>query len=305
MALSIGRSSFSSVASQGSVQSSSQPELHDDVDSGRPFLEMMRAHALYKTMLNVKVDYDVRLVHGLGHLHWYLLVRMKSSSSPYITLEITTSDMMDIIPTTRSIVPNGGFWAKLLSLDPTDVGTYNGSLCEMCIMADEVIAEMERYHFVENNCQHFCNKVLKKMNFKTYPTTVGPALGGDDQRFDFLTIITRNLYDAAIGDEATVAETAMITGAVGAPPALKGDLNFAYSTLLPLADRWEEIGDRILIDQGTLSNIRDKYKRPRRCLTEMLRVWIQRCPNPPWKVLGDVVVVYDPTIASKLRSKAI
>ena len=166
MLSSVSRGSFASVSSHVSVHTSSHPELEDQVDHGRSFLEMIGSHALYKSFINVKIDYDIRLVHGLGHLHWCVLARMKASSSPYISFEITTSDMEDIIPTTRSMVPNGSFLTKLLSLDPTDVGVYHGSLYEICKMADDAVADMERYHFVEHNCQHFCNKMLKKWALK-------------------------------------------------------------------------------------------------------------------------------------------
>lgn len=295
-----GRSVSSNIHSSGSrgVSLSSEAVLDDNhVESGRPFVEMMSDHVIYKPFVNVETEYEVRLVHGVPYLHWYVLVRMKSTSL-YLTLEITTLDMTDIIPTTRNVSLNGGFLAKLL-FGPTEVGTYRGSLYQICQFADEAVADMERYHFVENNCQHFCNRLLMKMGLKTFATTVGPHLGGADQGFDVLTILTRNIYDVAVGDEPTVAETAMISGAVGAPSTMKGDLQAAYSILLPLADKWEEIGTRILLDYDTLSKIGEKYRKPRRCLSEMLRLWLQNA-TPQWKVLGDVVKAYDSEVASKL-----
>ena len=186
----------------------------------------------------------------------------------------------------------GGFWTKLL-FSPTDVGIYKGTLYHLCQLADEAVTEMDGYHFVEKNCQHFCNRVLRKLGFKMYPATVGPELGGEDQGFDVLTLVTRNIYDATVGDEATGAGAAVMTRAVGAPSPLKGDLQVIYSILLPLADKWEEIGDKVLIDHDTLSKIKDKYRKPRRCLTEMLRVWLQTSSPPSWKTLGDAVEVYD------------
>ena len=304
MSNSIARgSSVTGLSSHVSVSSRSpQPDVENDsMQSGRPFFEMISDHAIYKSFIDVQSDYEVRLVHGVPYLHWYVLVKMKDSKSPFLTLEITTLDMTDIIPTTRNVTPNGGFWAKLL-FSPTNVGTYNGSLHQLCRLADDTVVEMERYHFVENNCQHFCNRLLKKMGLKTFPTTVGPEMGGDDRGFDILTVITRNIYDVAVGDEATVKETAMITGMVGAPAAMKGDLNVAYNLLLPLADKWWDIGDRILVDYATLSNIGEKYRKPRRALSEMLRVWFQKHPATPWKTLGDAIEHYDPHIASRLRA---
>lgn len=285
--------------------SSSEPVIDENnVESGRPFVEMIGNHATYRPFVNVETEYEVRLVHGLPYLHWYVLVRMKTSTSPYLTLEITTLDMTDIIPTTRNVYLNGGFWARLL-FSPTEVGTYKGSLYRICQLADDAIANMDGYHFVENNCQHFCNRLLKKMGFKTFATTVGPELGGADHGFDILTVLTRNIYDATIGEEPTVAETAMISGAVGAPSTMKGDLQIAYGILLPVADKWEEIGIKIMVDHDTLSKIRSNYRKPRRCLSEMLRLWLQNHAKTPWRMLGDVVRPYDLEVSSKLCSRAI
>lgn len=295
-----GLGSISGASSHTSVSSSSQPEVEDNsVQSGHLFVEMLTSHPIYRTFIRVICDYEVRLVHGVPYLHWYVLVRMKDSKSPYLTFEVTTMDMTDLIPTTRNVVPNGGFLAKLL-FSPTDVGTYRGSLYQLCQLADETVIEMNRYHFVESNCQHFCNRLLKKMGFKTFSTTVGPEMGGDDQGFDVLTVITRNIYDAAIGDEPTAAQTAVISGAVGAPSPLKGDLHVAYGILLPLADKWCDIGFKLLFDYDTLDRISEKYRKPRRCLSEMLTLWFKKRPVKPWKTLGDAVEQYDSSIAAQL-----
>ena len=82
--------------SRRSGSSSSEPAIgvdDDKIDSGRPFVEMISDHAIYKPFINVEADYEVRLVHGLPYLHWYLLVKMKTSTSPYLTLEVTTLDL--------------------------------------------------------------------------------------------------------------------------------------------------------------------------------------------------------------------
>ena len=43
------------------------------------------------------------------------------------------------------------------------MGTYRGSLFDLCELADGVVEEMGTYDLVESNCQHFCNNLLKKL----------------------------------------------------------------------------------------------------------------------------------------------
>jgi hypothetical protein len=65
----------------------------------------------------------------------------------------------------------------------TDAGTYNGTLHDLCQIADKVVEEMKSYNLVTSNCQHFCNNLLRKIGKKTYPMTVGCMT--KEKRFDY------------------------------------------------------------------------------------------------------------------------
>ena len=158
----------------------------------------------YKAMCNVIVDYDIYVVRK--QLHWLLLVRMKSSELSFITLEITTTNLKDCIPTMRRLSrPTtslsttrlyGDRSVPLLTCEPETVGQYHGRFSDICRTADAVLENMEEYNLLTNNCQHFINNLLSKLGFKTYQTTVGPqtsvTLTQEEREFDLLSTLLKN-----------------------------------------------------------------------------------------------------------------
>ena len=80
--------------------------------------------------------------------------------------------MKNLIQTIRNVKP-GGTWGAILLQNPRDVGMYEGTLHDLCCLADEVVTDMETYHLVSNNCQDLCNKLLMKMKVinALFPTT--------------------------------------------------------------------------------------------------------------------------------------
>lgn len=222
-----GKSSASSLGSLRNSQSSSS-----DSESGQgtcdqyglSFTQMLQKNRKYKRASNVLTDFDVRLVHSTrGPLHWYILVKMVGSTLPFLTIEITTSNLTDLIPTMRTIYLNeaGG----CLSRPPTEVGIYHGTLQNICKSADAVVAEMGGYNLLVNNCQHFCNNLLQKLNFRAYDTTIGPktTLGDEVTKVDFITTVLGQVYDKALaGAPAGIGSigAAGVGSAIGAPSAI-------------------------------------------------------------------------------------
>ena len=190
---------------------------------------MLQNNPKYKYVSGVPTQYDVRLVHSTrGPLHWYILVQMLGSTFPFLTIEITTSNLTNLVPTMRTIDLNeaGG----CLSRPPTEVGIYSGTLQKICEFADAVIAEMGGYNLLVNNCQHFCNNLLKKLNFRTFETTIGPQTTLDDEEnnFDLITTVLRQVYDKTLaGAPAGIGSigAAVVGSAVGAPSAVRATLN--------------------------------------------------------------------------------
>ena len=104
-----------------------------DHDYGRTFLEMLTDHRLYGSCIKAQVAYEVKLVHRNTALHWYLLLKAKGSPSlPHISMEVTTSDMRDLIPVTRNFE---SYDVNQVS----DMGIYEGTLFSLCQLADGVV----------------------------------------------------------------------------------------------------------------------------------------------------------------------
>lgn len=125
-------------------------------------MELIKESA-YKYVSKVTGSFEI-YINRRGY-HWRLLARLRGSELPYITLEITTEDMTDLIPITDTVEEDD---SKEM------VGEFQGTLQELSRLADQVRQEMKAYNVVTSNCQHFCNNVLKTLGLTTYPTTVGP-----------------------------------------------------------------------------------------------------------------------------------
>jgi hypothetical protein len=226
-----GNSSGSSLRSLRNKQSSNSADSESGKGTcdqyGLSFTQMFQK-TKYNPVSDVLTDFDVRLVHSTrGPLHWYILVQMVDSTLPFLTIEITTSNLTNLIPTMRSIDLNeaGGCFSR----PPTEVGIYHGTLQKICKLADAVITEMGGYNLLVNNCQHFCNNLLQKLNFRTYDTTIGPqtTLGDEEKKFDFITTILGQIYDKTLaGAPAGIGSigAAVVGSAVGAPSAVRATL---------------------------------------------------------------------------------
>lgn len=68
------------------------------------------------------------------------------------------------------------------------VGTYQGTLNELCQRADRVIVKMGAYNLFRSNCQHFCNNFLSEIGLESgkQKTSIGPTttVTREEQSFD-------------------------------------------------------------------------------------------------------------------------
>ena len=158
-------------------------------DSSITFKQLAERIPSYKNVLYVSGLYEVYI--SRASLHWYLLVKLHGSELPFVTLEITRGAdktsfvaMMYVLEDDRD--------KELLKLDE------NTSLHVLCDVADEVKQKMGCYDLLSNNCQHFCNNVLKWLNYEQFKTTTnvvgyGPStLGYDELGFDAWPAIEEN-----------------------------------------------------------------------------------------------------------------
>ncbi len=211
---------YSSGSSLKSVRATSQGESSSsgsNVQDGRPFKEMVKKTA-YGNLVRVHSNYEVSLVHR--QLHWLLMVKMMDSDEPYISMEIVTSNMFDIIPVMREIQETElGCFGTLFSAAPTKVGIFNGTLIELCGKADTVVKRMDRYNLLTSNCQHFCNNVLQGLGLRTFPTTVGPETTLDsDQEFDTVTRVLGRITGAVTSHAGVGHIGAAVVGVAASAP---------------------------------------------------------------------------------------
>ena len=270
-----------------------------DRDSGRPFLEMIRDHSHYGSWIKAQATYEIKLVHRNSALHWYLLLRIKGSSTlPYISIEITTSDMNDLTPVTRNF--------EIYDADQvSELGIYEGTLYHLCQLADGVVKEMGSYDLVSSNCQTFCNKLLKQIGKNEFPTSLESEL--IDIEFDLLSKVVQKepvpttVVESVMGDSVNEPEFA-ISDEI--PPPTISDLKAIHKILMPVQHKWMEIGIKFMIQN--LDKIKETYGGiANQCLREMLREYLQRSdPGPLWVDLAEAVKEYNYSIAVSIIKEA-
>ena len=262
--------------------------------SDRKFVDMMKEHIDYGRMFRSPTYYDIKLVHGItSHVHWYLLIKMKDSDLPYISLEITTRDLKKVTQTIRSVE---GLWSHLLTNDPTNVGTYKGSFHDICSFADTVVSEMGDYNLLTNNCQNFCNKLLLMMGViqNPYPTTFQL-----EEASDIFSVVVKKAYDFGAGVFGE-AGAFVLRHVVNAPSQshinCMHHLRTINDILKPLASNWKVIGVKLLIGDATLNQIEDyfceipdKTIRDKQCLHEVLVQYLSRDLINPYVQLSEAI----------------
>ena len=262
----------SSIGVLSSLSSSSSTFKKESNRGGLPFIKMIREHRTYGFVFETKAEYDVRLVHGTTYnLHWVVLLKMKDSRLPYVTYEITTQTMNDLIQTMRTIQE-----ADIPSINPhgdsgmDTVGVYIGSLESVSHMADETVSNMEHYNLFKSNCQHFSNYLLKKMKLieVNYPTTMPKFLNSlENNRFDTVPIV--------LGIPEISGKTRIRFPSLSSPPQMD-DLIPINSILKPLAAKWKEIGSNLCFTPLQLDEIKQEcYDRPNDCLKELLTRYLE------------------------------
>ena len=86
-------------------------------------------------------------------------------------------------------------------------------------------------------------------------------------------------------------------------PELKDLMDAFYHTV---ADKWEHIGIYLHLPLATLKTISEQHQQdPRKCLVEMLGVWLKRLhPPPTWSAIIDAVVFLgEEQLGRKLREE--
>ena len=288
---------------------------------GMPFADMIKKHHIYGPWSDTQTVYELKLVNpSFPILHWYLLIKKvdPSGSLPFISVEITTSDLRTLTPLIREFRSCG---------NASHVDTYDGSLLDICKFADEVVEEMGGYHFWSNNGQHFCNKLLRKLRKDEFPTTY--ESNETDTTFDHCSRIYPSVneviqasspinlvidvsqcefarsfeFDArATWTPSEERETPRLKLSKPAHPPTIADILRLVNILTPIQNKWEDLGLKLSIDPNKLAEIgHSNGQLANNCLREMLREYLQHPYNEPcWEVLANHVLEYSRPIANAI-----
>ncbi len=81
---------------------------------------------------------------------------------------------------------------------------------------------------------------------------------------------------------------------------------YVLTELIGIRLDWENIGLGLRLSPGILQALKDPYKPAADCLTDMLREWLNRSPDPSWQSLIRALrspIVGKDTLANHLESK--
>lgn len=155
------------------------------------FEDILTDHPTYGPHIAAKGKYEVWAAHD--KLHWFLMIRRERQ--PFFTIEIRSETGENLIRTVRDVQEESNKFVKMFSFNmstPEKVGIYetDKTLRDICAHADDVVKEMDySYDLATANCQNFCNKLLTKLGFGTFPTTFDDieSITGDDNAEAILT----------------------------------------------------------------------------------------------------------------------
>lgn len=142
---------------------------------GSFYNQIMALRSRHKESMADKLYYKV-YVHSPFVNHHLLVLVDKEEYSEHVTIELTITDISD-----GDIKPKSRLYS-----DGLEGLSYKGkvycSLEHLCEIAYGVLANVGSYNLAFNNCQHFCNKVLKELGLSEHTTDtttigIGAAVG--------------------------------------------------------------------------------------------------------------------------------
>ena len=163
-----------------SIAESKASFIASGFNGGKSFYDyIVELNSWHKEFMTVELCYKV-YVHSPFVDHHCLVLVEKEGRCEHVTFELTIIESMD-----------GGYQvspkAQLYTGELTDL-SYKGEICSsleyLCEVAYRVLADMGSYNLVFNNCQHFCDKLLKELDLSGHLTDttiidIGATLFGD------------------------------------------------------------------------------------------------------------------------------
>ena len=134
---------------------------------GRSFYDhIMELGSRHKMFMTEEMCYKV-YVHSPFVCHHYLVLVDKKDYREHVTIELSIADTTDgesLQVTPKAQLYSGGLEGL----------HYKGQVCtsleHFCEVAYRVLLDMGSYNLAFNNCQHFCDKVLKQFGLPGHTT---------------------------------------------------------------------------------------------------------------------------------------
>ena len=150
-------------SSGSSARGKRKGDQHNPGEQDKKFSEIIKATS-YESLKEVPTKYNIYINHKFCR-HWFLLLKIESSTLPYLSLEIY------VLPDAESIKRE--IYTGTDNGNSTHCGIIKGTLTSILDVADYIVAKMKHYSLFTSNCQHFCNNFLSHYGFKVYRTTLG------------------------------------------------------------------------------------------------------------------------------------
>lgn len=105
------------------------------------------------------------------------------------------------------------------------------------------------------------------------------------------------------GEQASPPQNAGNTSTPGTSAA-KPEHADALRILMPVAHNWKNIGTFLKLKSSTLDTIETDYRnQSQECLREMISNWLRQTnPRPTWPALAEVVELFDPSLAQRIKT---
>ena len=137
--------------------------------------QIMALNSRHKWFMTEELCYKVYVYSPFVDHHCLVLIETGGRCEP-VTIELTVNTIDTIDGERWQIAPR----AQLYSSGSMSSLNYKGKICQsleyLCEVAYQVLADMGPYNLAFNNCQHFCDKLLKEFGLPghtTDTTTIG------------------------------------------------------------------------------------------------------------------------------------
>ena len=155
-------------------------DFDEGFDGSESFYDQIMAlNSQHKWFMTEKLCYKVYVHSPFVDHHCLVLAETGGHCEP-VTIELTIKTIDTTDGESRQVAPKAQLYSSLDSSRPVSSLNCKGEICQslehLCEVAYRVLADMGSYNVALNNCQHFCDKLLKEFGLSghtTDTTTIG------------------------------------------------------------------------------------------------------------------------------------